>query len=520
MRKLIQIQNNFTVSQKEKILRSVGTSTSENLLHSIRFGKKSIFALCENQFFWHCESNESKIGFECYESQGKIDRNKNFPFTVSFEDKTENHGKNQKTFTSLTIKNDLLTRRFDLEFLLTEEEKTALKYFFDCYFKNEPISKNFKMPKEKIARLIKLEKAAFNERLEAFFGKTEESEETKTVTQSKKETESKVAKRKSIGFVLNLLDFLADIAFLFAIVSLIKWEFLKTHTFNEEIHFLSKFNVQEFFIFSSLGMFGIFKLLIVLISKDSLKIAGILLFIIQGTTLFLLSPLMSQTPFSYRILLFVILNILMYFCFQMLVGNIFKTALQKSFSLAICACLLYLTFTSIQTIEKYPDIPKEFKENLLNKSAQTKESKVESPKNNLNKITERVLQNNYPKIQKIDFALPIKAPDKILQKEDELIFDCGRSGDPVRASAAGKVIKVSYDSGFGNNVVIAHDNDYKTVYTHMASTRVKKGQFVTSDFVIGYIGATGITNGPALGFRILKNDEAIPTTKIMESLGL
>lgn len=435
MRKLIQIQNTFTVSQKEKILRSAGANTSENLLHSIRFGKKSIFALCENQLFWYCESNENKIDFECYESKGRIDRNKNFPFTVSFEDKTENHEKKQKKFTTITLKNDFLIRRFDLEFILTEEEKTALKYFFDCYFKNEPISKNFKMPKEKIARLIKFKKEAFKERVEAFFGKTEESEKVKTETQSEKKSESKVAKRKSNGLMLNLLDFLADIAFLFAIVSLIKWEFLKSHTFNEEINFLSKFKVQEFFIFSTLGVFGIFKLLNVLISKDSLKIAGILLFIIQGTTLFLLSPLMSQTPFSYRVLLFVILNILMYFCFQMLVGNIFKTALKKCFSLAICACLLYLTFTSIQTIEKYPDIPKEFKENLLNKSAQTKESKVDSPKNNLNKIIERVLQNNYPKIQKFDFALPIKAPDIILQKEDELIFDCGRSGDPVQASA-------------------------------------------------------------------------------------
>jgi|GEM_PF-6969822 len=77
MQNLIQITNTFTDSEKEKILRAVGASVSENLLHSVQFGKKAIFALCENQFFWHCEFSEEKVDFECYEQQGKIERNKN-----------------------------------------------------------------------------------------------------------------------------------------------------------------------------------------------------------------------------------------------------------------------------------------------------------------------------------------------------------------------------------------------------------------------------------------------------------
>ena len=380
MRNLIQIQNTFTDVEKEKILRSVGASISENLLHSVQFGKKSLFALCENQFFWHCEFNETKIDFECYESQGKIDRNKNLLQTISFEDKTETFGRRKKSFTTLTIKNDLLTRRFDLDFVLTDEEKTALKYFFDCYFKDDPVSENFKLPKEKIGRVWGLEKEAFVERVDNFFGKTEKSEqedenssaETTRNLANLTESESKTEKieKKSIGGLLNLFDFLADIAFLFATVCLLKSDFLKIQVFDEKFsmfNIFDEYNVLKIYTFISAGIFILLKFVSVLFSRNPVKIAGVLVIAVQIVTLFLISPIMKNPEIEiiYLVLFFTVLNLLLYFCFQMLVGNVFSTAIQKFISLVILGIILYFVFAALETISSYEPDLSIFAEKLL-----------------------------------------------------------------------------------------------------------------------------------------------------------
>jgi murein DD-endopeptidase MepM/ murein hydrolase activator NlpD len=77
-----------------------------------------------------------------------------------------------------------------------------------------------------------------------------------------------------------------------------------------------------------------------------------------------------------------------------------------------------------------------------------------------------------------------------------------RSGDPVVATADGQVVTVDYTSDFGNYIIIRHKHGYYTRYAHLQSFRVKIGQRVQQNEVIGYVGDTGISTGPHLHYEV------------------
>lgn len=66
-------------------------------------------------------------------------------------------------------------------------------------------------------------------------------------------------------------------------------------------------------------------------------------------------------------------------------------------------------------------------------------------------------------------------------------------GTPVHAAGEGVVIEARYVSGYGNTVLIAHNNDYKTRYAHLNTITVKSGQRVEKGHKLGTVGATGFT---------------------------
>jgi len=77
-----------------------------------------------------------------------------------------------------------------------------------------------------------------------------------------------------------------------------------------------------------------------------------------------------------------------------------------------------------------------------------------------------------------------------------------RSGDSIVATADGQVVTIDYDDGFGNYVIIKHKHGYYTRYAHMLSSRVRIGQHVQQNEVIGYIGNTGLSTGPHLHYEV------------------
>jgi murein DD-endopeptidase MepM/ murein hydrolase activator NlpD len=78
-----------------------------------------------------------------------------------------------------------------------------------------------------------------------------------------------------------------------------------------------------------------------------------------------------------------------------------------------------------------------------------------------------------------------------------------RVGAPVYAAAAGEVVYVGNElRGYGNLVLIKHENGYLTAYAHNSAILVHKGERVTRGQTIARVGATGEVGEPQLHFEI------------------
>ena len=75
------------------------------------------------------------------------------------------------------------------------------------------------------------------------------------------------------------------------------------------------------------------------------------------------------------------------------------------------------------------------------------------------------------------------------------------TGDPVYAAFDGKVRLSKYHRGYGNLVIIRHDNGLETFYGHLSRREVEPGDWVRAGQVIGLGGSTGRSTGPHLHFE-------------------
>jgi murein DD-endopeptidase MepM/ murein hydrolase activator NlpD len=79
------------------------------------------------------------------------------------------------------------------------------------------------------------------------------------------------------------------------------------------------------------------------------------------------------------------------------------------------------------------------------------------------------------------------------------------SNRTIKAADNGKVVSAGYDGGYGNKIVIDHQNGLRTVYAHLASIDVSVGQTVSQGSSIGIMGSTGNSTGVHLHFEVYKN---------------
>ena len=81
-----------------------------------------------------------------------------------------------------------------------------------------------------------------------------------------------------------------------------------------------------------------------------------------------------------------------------------------------------------------------------------------------------------------------------------------QEGTPVYAADGGTVIFAEWFSTYGNCIIIDHGNGLKTLYAHLSSYSVNKGDVVGQGWQIGAIGSTGRTTGAHLHFEVRVND--------------
>ena len=82
-------------------------------------------------------------------------------------------------------------------------------------------------------------------------------------------------------------------------------------------------------------------------------------------------------------------------------------------------------------------------------------------------------------------------------------------GQPIVATADGKVIKASWQSSYGKTVVIKHENGYETLFGHLSKITVKEGDEVKVGDVIGKAGSTGRSTGTHLHYEVIKDSKRL-----------
>ena len=75
------------------------------------------------------------------------------------------------------------------------------------------------------------------------------------------------------------------------------------------------------------------------------------------------------------------------------------------------------------------------------------------------------------------------------------------TGTKVRAAAEGVVD--------GYNILINHNNGFKTRYAHLSEVKVSKGEKVEQSQVIALSGSTGFSTGPHLHFEVVKDGKRV-----------
>ena len=85
----------------------------------------------------------------------------------------------------------------------------------------------------------------------------------------------------------------------------------------------------------------------------------------------------------------------------------------------------------------------------------------------------------------------------------------GNTGEPIRATATGKVAFAGVQGGYGNVVRINHGNGYETVFAHLSAIKVQVGDTVKSGDVLGLLGSTGRSTGPHLHYEVQRNGQRL-----------
>jgi hypothetical protein len=92
-----------------------------------------------------------------------------------------------------------------------------------------------------------------------------------------------------------------------------------------------------------------------------------------------------------------------------------------------------------------------------------------------------------------------------------------QTGDPVRATANGKVVSSGWSGGYGRMVEIDHGNGLSTRYGHLSEIKVRNGDVVRIGQVIGEVGSTGRSTGPHLHYETRIDGEAVDPQKFLRA---
>ena len=91
---------------------------------------------------------------------------------------------------------------------------------------------------------------------------------------------------------------------------------------------------------------------------------------------------------------------------------------------------------------------------------------------------------------------------------------------PIKCIQDGIVVFANKLEGLGNTVIIAHQNNYYSLYAHMFSSQVQERDFIMQSEIIGLIGKGDNEEGPHLHFEIWHNNLIIDPRNLIKEYKL
>jgi murein DD-endopeptidase MepM/ murein hydrolase activator NlpD len=82
-------------------------------------------------------------------------------------------------------------------------------------------------------------------------------------------------------------------------------------------------------------------------------------------------------------------------------------------------------------------------------------------------------------------------------------------GTPIHATSDGRITSIGYDDGYGNKIKIQHTGPYESLYAHLLKFKkgLKRGDMVNRGDIIGYVGQTGLADGPHCHYEFRVNQQ-------------
>ena len=78
----------------------------------------------------------------------------------------------------------------------------------------------------------------------------------------------------------------------------------------------------------------------------------------------------------------------------------------------------------------------------------------------------------------------------------------GAHGAPILSSESGRVDFAGWIGGYGNTLIVDHGGGMSTLYGHLYGFAVTVGQTVSIGQTLGYVGNSGLSQGPHLHFEV------------------